>query len=125
MGGSDSDRSGRELAIIEIKLAHNDEARRAVIAQILAYAAYLDGITVDNLHGAVLGPHLSKREWSDLADAAATAWQGPGFDPAAFRQSLADHLRDGRFRLVVVLDRARRVDPTCRVPGGEHEQSND
>ncbi len=31
--------SGR-IAIIEIKLARNAEARRAVIAQVLAYAAY-------------------------------------------------------------------------------------
>src|SRR5262245_4713108 len=36
--------SGR-LAIIEVKLAKNAEARRAVVAQVLAYAAYLHGLT--------------------------------------------------------------------------------
>jgi RecB family endonuclease NucS len=32
------------IAVIEIKLARNAEARRAVIAQVLAYAAYLWGL---------------------------------------------------------------------------------
>src|SRR3972149_3886245 len=35
--------SGR-LAVIEIKLRTNPEARRAVVAQVLAYAAYLYGL---------------------------------------------------------------------------------
>ena len=35
--------SGR-LAIIEIKLARSAEARRAVVAQVLAYATYLHGL---------------------------------------------------------------------------------
>ena len=35
--------SGR-LAIIEVKLARNAEARRAVVAQVLTYAAYLRGM---------------------------------------------------------------------------------
>src|SRR5262245_22589812 len=32
------------LAIIEVKLASNSEARRAIVSQVLTYAAYLDGI---------------------------------------------------------------------------------
>lgn len=35
------------LAIIEVKLASNAEARRAIIAQVLTYASYLRGITRD------------------------------------------------------------------------------
>ncbi len=35
---------GGRIAVIEIKLARNAEARRAVIAQVLAYAAYLWGL---------------------------------------------------------------------------------
>lgn len=40
--------SGRPV-IIEIKLAQNNEARRAVVAQILAYAANLHGTTREQL----------------------------------------------------------------------------
>jgi RecB family endonuclease NucS len=35
--------SGR-LALIEVKLAGNAESRRAVVAQVLSYAAYLQGL---------------------------------------------------------------------------------
>lgn len=32
------------LVVIEVKLANNAEARRAVVAQVLTYAAYLHGV---------------------------------------------------------------------------------
>src|SRR3984893_1064860 len=60
--------SGR-LAIIEIKLARNAEARRAVIAQVLAYAAYLWGIDQRTLEQDILYRHLHKREYESLAHA--------------------------------------------------------
>lgn len=93
-----------EIALIEIKLAHNDDARRAIVAQVLAYAAYLDGMSVDDLQTAVLASHLKAKHWTDLAEAAETAWQGPGFNVATFRDTLGESLRVGRFRLVLVLD---------------------
>jgi RecB family endonuclease NucS len=37
------------LVVIEVKLAKNSEARRAVVAQVLAYAAYLHGMQVAGL----------------------------------------------------------------------------
>ena len=40
--------SGR-LVVIEVKLADNAEARRAVVAQILSYAGYLQGLDPDQL----------------------------------------------------------------------------
>src|SRR5690348_10877623 len=40
--------SGR-VAVIEIKLSKNAEARRAVISQVLAYASYLYGLSVDEI----------------------------------------------------------------------------
>ena len=40
--------SGRPV-IIEVKLAENNEARRAVVAQVLAYAASLHGTTREQL----------------------------------------------------------------------------
>lgn len=46
--------SGR-LVIIEVKLAANAEARRAVVAQVLSYAGYLQGLDPDQLVSQMLG----------------------------------------------------------------------
>src|SRR4051812_23611025 len=61
--------SGR-LVIIEIKLHRNAEARRAVVAQILTYAAYLQGMDSDALEREVLASHLRDRGHASLIDAA-------------------------------------------------------
>src|SRR5215211_692488 len=55
------------LAIIEIKLASNAEARRAVIAQILTYAAFLHGMDLTTLEQEILASHLQKRGFDGLA----------------------------------------------------------
>jgi len=39
------------LVVIEVKLANNAEARRAVVAQVLTYAAYLHGVERADLSG--------------------------------------------------------------------------
>ena len=51
--------SGRPV-VIEVKLSRNNEARRAVVAQILAYAAYLHGYTVSGLEEGPLRASLQK-----------------------------------------------------------------
>src|ERR1700683_96807 len=43
------------LVIIEVKLAGNAESRRAVVAQVLSYAGYLQGLDVEQLESQVLG----------------------------------------------------------------------
>src|SRR5215472_13882017 len=43
------------LVIIEVKLAGNSEARRAVVAQVLSYAGYLQGLDPEQLESQVLG----------------------------------------------------------------------
>ncbi len=106
LGGSYADliaieQSGR-LAIIEIKLAKSPEARRAVIAQILTYAAYLRGLDVITLERDVLGKGLKKRGYETIAQAASADGQHGSFDADAFERELAE----GRFRLVLVLDDA-------------------
>src|SRR5687767_14102578 len=53
--------SGR-LAIIEVKLARDAEARRAVVAQILAYAAVLQGASILELEQTILAKHWRDRE---------------------------------------------------------------
>lgn len=97
--------SGR-LVIIEVKLSRNAEARRAVVAQALSYAAFLQGLTVAEVEEGVLARHLAKRGEQSLATAAQAASQGFGFDEGAFQIALADNLALGAFRLVFVLDAA-------------------
>jgi hypothetical protein len=97
--------SGR-LAILEIKLAKNAEARRAVVAQILTYAAYLRGMDPITLERDILGTHLHKRGYETLAQAVIDGDQEGAFDAAAFGEVLATSLAEGRFRLVLVLDEA-------------------
>lgn len=97
--------SGR-IAIIEIKLARNAEARRAVIAQVLAYAAYLWGIDQRTLEQDIMYRHLHKRGYENLANAVASNDQEGSFDAEAFAAGLSESLKLGRFRLVFVLDEA-------------------
>lgn len=97
--------SGR-LAIIEIKLSRNAEARRAVVAQILAYAAYLHGVEPAVLQNTILATHLRERGFSDLAAAGSDQDQSDGFELDVFNQGLQESLSEGRFRLVLVLDDA-------------------
>jgi RecB family endonuclease NucS len=46
------------LVIIEVKLAENAESRRAVVAQVLSYAGYLQGLDPEQLESRILGRHL-------------------------------------------------------------------
>lgn len=90
--------------VIEIKLASNTD-RRAVLTQVLGYAAYLrrlDAVGFDTL----LAPHLLKSRTSSVAEAVAAAVQDPAFDAAAFAVGLADSLAAGRLRCAVVIDAA-------------------
>jgi hypothetical protein len=98
------DTEGR-LTIIEIKLRKSGEARRAVVAQILTYAAYLKGLDLQALED-LLRPHLARLEKAAVTDAVAAADQSGDFDLGTFRENLAASLVSGRFRLVLVLDEA-------------------
>ncbi len=93
--------SGRPV-IIEIKLAYNSEARRAVVAQILAYAAALHGMTRKQLEDR-FSEDLQRRGHGTLLDAVKSV-QDEAFDPDGFAEAMDYHLREGRFRLVFVLD---------------------
>jgi hypothetical protein len=97
--------SGR-LVVIEIKLLRNAEARRAVVAQILTYAAHLRGMELALLEHDVLGSHLRERGHERLADAVIKSDQEGLFDENSFREGLDQSLAHGHFRLVVVLDDA-------------------
>ena len=92
------------LVVIEVKLAENAESRRAVVAQVLSYAGYLQGLDPEQLESQILGRHL------EAGGSVLAAMQAAGHqdvvDPEDFRKGLTRSLADGSFRLVIVLDSA-------------------
>lgn len=99
------EQSGR-VVVIEVKLARNAEARRAVVAQVLAYAAYLNGISASVLQNDILGSKLRQQGHESIAEAVREADQEGSFDAEVFAAGLERSLAEGRFRLVLVLDEA-------------------
>ncbi|WP_339156075.1 hypothetical protein [Actinomadura luteofluorescens] len=93
-----------QMVIVEVKLAGNSEARRAVVAQVLSYAAYLQGLDAGQLESQVLASHLNKRGFKTVVSAVEADDQEHSVDPQAFAEGLAQSLAEGNFRLVVVLD---------------------
>ena len=91
-------------AIVEVKLRKNPDAPRAVVAQILAYAASLQGLSLQSLEqGSLHGP-LQKKGYASLTEAIQD--QESAVDIGDFRASFQEHLNNGQFRLVLVLDDA-------------------
>lgn len=89
------------LVVIEVKLAANAESRRAVVAQVLSYAGYLQGLDLAQLEARILrgatGSVLSAVQADERQDVV---------DPEAFNAGISQSLADGSFRLVIVLDSA-------------------
>jgi hypothetical protein len=92
------------LVIIEVKLAGNAESRRAVVAQVLSYAGYLQGLDPDQLESQILAPHLDPG--GSVLTAVQAGDQQHAVDPEDFRDALARSLAEGDFRLVIVVDSA-------------------
>lgn len=90
--------------VIEVKLKRNNEAKRAVVAQTLGYAAYLHGVTVEELEEAILSEpkHLGGRKLVDAIEEI----DASSIDRDEFYENLEKHLAEGSFRLVIVLDEA-------------------
>ncbi|MEX1046183.1 MAG: hypothetical protein WD757_06865 [Actinomycetota bacterium] len=93
------------LAVIEVKLAHNSEARRAIVAQALAYAAYLHHMSAVDLED-LTGSQLKNAGYENIVGAVAANYQVGNLNQMAFEQGLANSLANGRFRIVFVLDDA-------------------
>lgn len=94
------------LTVIEVKLAGNAEARRAVVAQVLSYAAYLQGLDLEYLESTVLRTRLHALGVDSVVDAVRQEDQEHAVDAGTFVEGLAGSLANGAFRLVVVLDSA-------------------
>jgi hypothetical protein len=92
--------------VLEVKLKQNAEVRRAVVAQVLMYAAFLKGFDREALEQSVLRTHLAQRGFTTLSDAVGRENQEGSFDSAEFEDGLSESLALGRFRLVLVLDEA-------------------
>jgi hypothetical protein len=98
------EQSGR-LVVIEVKLSKNAEARRAIVAQILTYAAYLHGLSLSDLEQK-LGSYLRKHNYTSVVDAVAANDQAGSVDTTILTGGINESLSQGRFRLVLVLDSA-------------------
>jgi len=97
--------SGR-LAVVEIKLARNSEARRAVIGQVLSYAAHLQGLDRAQVEAEVLGKHLRKLGHGTLLEAVQDQDQEGAVEASRFEAALDASLVEGAFRIVIVVDAA-------------------
>jgi hypothetical protein len=91
--------------VIEVKLASNDESRRAVVTQVLSYAASLFRSSLRDLQGNVLEAHLARQGLGTIAEAVAPIADGR-LDGPTFEAALEENLRVGRLRVVIVLDDA-------------------
>ncbi len=92
------------FVLIEIKLKKNAEARRAVIAQVLTYAASLAELNREYLEQTLLQGYLAERGLTTLAEAMSSEDQSGEFRVDQFNDTVDQGLREGAFRLVLVLD---------------------
>jgi hypothetical protein len=95
---------GGELTLVECKLESNPEIHRKIVGQIFAYAAGLWRMSYEELdrHFSERGERVSLADAakSALPDAVKATWQ-----EEAFRSSVAENLKAGRFTLVIAVDR--------------------
>lgn len=92
------------LVVIEVKLSANAESRRAVVAQVLSYAGYLQGLDLAQLESQILREHLGAP--GSVLGAVQDDERQDVVDPEAFHEGISRSLADGGFRLVIVLDSA-------------------
>ena len=95
--------SGRP-AIIEAKLVRNPEARRAIISQVLAYAAFLRGMDIQGLESGPLRRQLADAGHESILEAARSQDQEGAMEEDTFNGAMQSHLDNGSFRLVLLLD---------------------
>lgn len=89
------DRNGN-IYVIETKLARNPEVKREVIGQVLEYAAFLqdkevdwlEKITLEKTQFTLVQHFENERDW----------------DRESFMQNLQDNLKNGAFKLFIVVD---------------------
>jgi hypothetical protein len=105
VGGRQAGSQGDAMAVDQ-QMVLGAEARLAVVAQVLTYAAYLHGLERADLERTILSGHLQRRGYDSLASAVAGDDQERSLDTDTFDHGLAESLSEGRFRTVIVLDAA-------------------
>ncbi len=107
------------ITVIECKLDRNPEVKRKVIGQILGYAAYLWGMTYEAFEQKIARVYFDSNRCprSDLKGVAldeamerfvqGQKKQSPDVEWSreAFRQAVTTNLTEGRFRLLIVVDK--------------------
>lgn len=91
--------AGGDIAVIECKLATNQEVKRKVIGQVLDYGANLWEMRYEELDEAV---HM--RTGENLAELIKKKVEGPGWDEEHFRNKVSSSLESGNFMLLIVVD---------------------
>src|SRR6202012_4086450 len=74
------------LVVIEVKLSTNAESRRAVVAQVLSYAGYLQGLDLAQRESQILKDHLGVA--GSVLGAVQPDQRQDGVDPAAFQDGI-------------------------------------
>lgn len=95
--------SGRPV-IAEVKLARSSEAKRAIVAQVISYAAFLQGFDVESLAKGPLSKSLADQDQVSILGMAMTQDQEDEIDSETFESSLQEYLTNGMFRLVLIMD---------------------
>jgi hypothetical protein len=88
-----------DIALIECKLAANQDIKRKVVGQILEYASYLWRMRYEEVDERVY-----QRTGQRLADMVAAAIGTEEWDEETFRSNVADALGRGSFILVIAVD---------------------
>jgi hypothetical protein len=95
------------ITLCEAKLSGNSELRRTVIGQVLAYAAGLSRLSLEELDAAWAARRQGTGLVADVLGADATH-----DEQEALRVAVSHNLRDGRFRLVIAVD---QLTPELRL----------
>ena len=85
--------------IIEVKLARNPEARRAIVSQIISYAAFLHGFDVEALEQGPLRKHLADAGHRSILGAVQAHDQEGSVDPRFIQEFIARVSEHGQVQI--------------------------
>ena len=91
--------SNGDIAVIECKLATNEEIKRKVIGQVFEYGANLWGMSYEDLDQKIV-----LRSQKNLADLVREAVEDPDWEEETFRANVEAALQTGNFILIIVVD---------------------
>jgi hypothetical protein len=95
-----------KLAVLEVKLSKNSEAKKAIVSQALYYAAFLKGMDRATLEKKVIRKYLQVHGAETVAEHVVNTLQVGNIDRDAFEAAFDRSLEVGDFRIIFVLDEA-------------------